>query len=199
MRLKARLTHDVLPPIAGGATMAAYYEALAKIPDEHAELRREVDSLVTQWLTVSKSPDLDIRQQTVESISEQLDQLMAGHPSYENPIRTIHRYMIEEYREEAKVGQPSNIETLLQEKPDRETKHPKREPPPNTTFPSTSLPPPSLCGRRRFTNYIGGSSWSSKSAGIRPEKSGAARRNKLRNVKAKCNTAYGHRSTWSAY
>jgi len=115
-QLKALIASGVLLPIAGGATVEEYDAAIATISEAKQDLRRKLDALVTDWLIVSKSPDLQARQQAVRTISEQLNQLVAENPSDDAPIRAIQRYIAAEYREETTVGQPFQTDRAGEER-----------------------------------------------------------------------------------
>lgn len=120
-QLKALITSGVLLPIAGGATVEEYDAAIATISDGKQELRRRLDALVTHWLITSRSPDSQARQHTVETIGEELSRLIAENPQDDAPIRAVYRYIVEEYREEAKVGEPSKTDHLVSQGPGVET------------------------------------------------------------------------------
>lgn len=120
-QLKALIASGVLLPIAGGATVEEYDAAIATISDGKQELRRRLDALVTHWLIASRSPDTQARQHTVETIGEELNRLIAEHPQDDVPIRTVYRYIVEEYREEVKVGEPSKTDHLVDQGPGGET------------------------------------------------------------------------------
>lgn len=125
-QLKTLIATDMLLPIAGGATVEEYDEAITAISEEKQEIRRKLDSLVTDWLIASKSPDSQARQQAVETISRQLSKLAEENPNDDAPIRVVQHYIVAEYREESTVGQPSTTEPPKEE-PAREIHVPRVE------------------------------------------------------------------------